>query len=417
MRLLVVTYDYPRPGAPGANRWALMTKYLRQMGHDVTVITAVSPGTRAGELDGVIRTSDLASNAALRKLLRRPTASGGAATSVAVNVAPPALLTNVIVPDAYLVSWNPWAWRAATRLVREGRVDCLITSSPPESTHLLGFAPALRRAPWIADFRDGWLFDPLREPFPTAAQRALVRRLEQRVATTPDAVVGATEPIAKDLRSRLGSKAEVIYNGFDPDTAEAISPDRPDARKFTLVHTGTVRWGRDPRPLLEAVRRLIDADPGTVDRVEVLFVGMATTQDLELFQDPSLRGVVRYGGSVSRGEAMALQRTAGALLLFTSGRVSEATGKLFEYLASGRPIIALAENNEAARIIEQTGTGVCVPLQDVDAIAHELRRAIDGRLEQSYAPRELDRFSYPGPAERMAAVAARVVAESPKRLR
>ena len=89
--------------------------------------------------------------------------------------------------------------------------------------------------------------------------------------------------------------------------------------------------------------------------------------------------------------------------------MSEATGKLFEYLGSGRPIIALAENNEAARIVEQTGTGVCVPPRDVDAIVSQLRWAIDGELERSYAPRELDRYRYPGPAERMAEVAERAV--------
>lgn len=413
MRLLVVTYDYPRPGAPGANRWAAMAKYLRRMGHEVTVITAIAPGMRAGERDGVMRTLDLSSSPALRKLLRRPPTQGAATTSGTVNVEPPALLTQVIVPDAYLLSWNPWAWQAARRLVRAGNVDCLITSSPPESTHLLGLAPGLRRTPWIADFRDGWLFDPLREPFPTSPQRALVRRLEQLVATSADAVVGATQPIAEDLRTRCGARAEVIYNGWDPDTtlSEAGTSDLTDGQKFTFLHTGTVSggWGRDPRPVLEAVRRLVDADPSMVDRVEVLFVGMATAEDLELLGEPSLRGVVRYAGSVSRSEAMALQRAAGALLLLTSERVSEATGKLFEYLGSGRPIIALAENNEAATIIEQTGTGVCVPLHDVEAITCELRRAVDGQLERRYAPRLLDRYCYPYPAQRMADLAARLL--------
>jgi glycosyltransferase involved in cell wall biosynthesis len=373
-----------------------------------------------GEEDGVVRTFDLASSASLRRLLGRP-ATPHAAISPAVTVAPPAVLTKVIIPDAYLLSWNPWAWFMGQRLLHERNIDCLITSGPPESTHLLGLAPRLRRVPWIADFRDGWLFDPLRAPFPTSPQRALVRWLERRVATAADAVVGATEPIAEDLRSRLGGEAEVVYNGFDPDMVfpQTTTSDLMNPQKFTFVHTGTVSggWGRDPRPLLDAVRRVVQADPSAVDRVEVLFVGMATARDLDQLGDPSLRGVVRYGGSVSRGEAMALQRAAGALLLLTSDRVSEATGKLFEYLGAGRPIIALAENNEAARIIEQTSTGVCVPLHDVDAIARELSRAIVGELERSYAARDIDRFSYPHPAKRMADLAARVVSDRSGRVR
>jgi glycosyltransferase involved in cell wall biosynthesis len=325
------------------------------------------------------------------------------------------VLTKVIIPDAYLLSWNPWAWFMGQRLLHDRNIDCLITSGPPESTHLLGLAPRLRRVPWIADFRDGWLFDPLQEPFPTAAQRAVVRWLERQVARRADAVVAATQPIADDFASRLGRAAETIYNGWDPDVSSPPKPESTPAssNKFTFVHTGTVSggWGRDPRPLLDALRLLVDADPDVANRVEILFVGLATADDLEMLRDPSLRGVVRYCGSVSRAEALALQRAADALLLLTSERVSEATGKLFEYLGSGRPIIALAERNEAATIIERTGTGVCVPLRDVEAIARQLRRAIEGSLEKSYAPREVERFSYPGPAIQMASLAERVVSK------
>jgi glycosyltransferase involved in cell wall biosynthesis len=413
MRLLVATYDYPRPGAPGANRWAVMTKYLRRLGHEVTVVTAVGPGMSPGEEDGVLHTSDLSSSATLRRLLRRPPATGGVARAEAANARQPALLTKVIVPDAYLVGWNPWAARAVKRLVHERQIDCLITSGPPESTHVLGLLPRRERVAWIADFRDGWLFEPPHGLFPTAPQRALARRLERRVATRADAVVGVTRPIVEDLRNRLGVPAELVSNGWDPETAlaSATVPEIVDARRFTFLHTGAVSgvWGRDPRPLLAAVRLLLETDPGLAARIEVVFVGAATAGDLRLLHDPALQGVVRYAGSVERSEVFALQRAAGALLLLTSDRVSEATGKLFEYLGSRRPIIALAEHNEAARIVAETGTGVCVAPRDVPAIAEQLRLAVEGQLEQHYAPRAVDRYRYPAPAERIAALAARAV--------
>jgi glycosyltransferase involved in cell wall biosynthesis len=105
---------------------------------------------------------------------------------------------------------------------------------------------------------------------------------------------------------------------------------------------------------------------------------------------------------LDRAQALALQRSADALLLLTSRSSSEATGKLFEYLGASRPILALAENNEAARIVRQTNTGLTVPPDDVDAIATALRRVASGELARAYAPRELDRFTYPGPADTMA---------------
>jgi glycosyltransferase involved in cell wall biosynthesis len=90
------------------------------------------------------------------------------------------------------------------------------------------------------------------------------------------------------------------------------------------------------------------------------------------------------------------------LVLITSRNSSEATGKLFEYLTAGRPIIALAEGNEAERIVRETNTGVAVPPDDVEAIADALRRAASGELARAYTPRGLDQYTYPAPAERMA---------------
>ena len=107
-------------------------------------------------------------------------------------------------------------------------------------------------------------------------------------------------------------------------------------------------------------------------------------------------------GTLDRPAALQLQRSADVLVLLTSRNSSESTAKLFEYLFSGRPIIALAEGNEAARIVRETNTGVTVPPDDVDAIVGALRQAATGELAHRYAPRNLEQYAYPGPAQRMA---------------
>jgi glycosyltransferase involved in cell wall biosynthesis len=414
MRLLVANYDYPRPAAAGANRWVVMSKYLRRLGHDVTVVTGSGPGVPPGGDDGIVRTRDPNTSVWLRRALRRPLPAEvqDEPRNETATHRPSFLLTKVVVPDTYLLSWHPWAKASVRRLLGSRRIDCLITSGPPHSTHLLGLVGRRRGAAWIADFRDGWMFEPPHEMFPTAAQRALNRRLERFVVTRADRVVAVTKPIAEDFHSRLGVEAELISNGWDPEVTQSITATSEliDPTKFTFVHTGIVsgEWGRNPRPLLDAVAALLAADPALAGRIEVLFVGMATAEDLDLLRDERLRGCVRYCPPVERDKAFAVQRAAGALLLLTSDRVSEATGKLFEYLGAGRPIIALAEANEAARIVAETGTGVCVPLRDVGAIAAALRSAVDGELERSYAPRGLARYTYPHPAEQMASLVAQV---------
>lgn len=411
MRFLVVCYDYPRPGAPGAGRWEAMAKYLRRLGHEVTVVTAAAPGSHPSEVDGVVRTGDLNSNPRLRKLLRRPATSGGLGRAGGPSVRPSVLLTKLVVPDAYLLSWAPWGYRAMRHLLRRDAVDCLITSGPPHSTHLIGLTRG-GRPRWIAEFRDGWQFEPPHAPLPTVPQQTLDRWFERRVVRSADAVVGVTQPIVDDFVTRLGAPAELVSNGWDPELASAVDPRAPNDR-FTLLHTGTTTGGsgRDPRPLLAAVRLLLDEDPSLAERAEFVFAGMSSSEDLELLRDPRLAGVVRYLGFIPRAEVIELQRRADTLLLLTSDRVSEATMKLFEYLGSGRPILALAENNEAARIVSETGTGVCVPPGDVLAIAAALRRAISGDLERAYAPRGLAAYTYPGPAERMLEVAARIAGD------
>jgi glycosyltransferase involved in cell wall biosynthesis len=408
-RLLVLTYYYPPQPGSGANRWAAMVKYLRRLGHDVTVLTAAPPGAAPGEVDDVVRTRSLNSSPALRRLLLRddrssPSPSSGATPSGVV----PKPLWKVIVPDPWLVTWNPYALRALRRRLAQHTFDCVITSSPAESTHMLALALGPKRPAWVADFRDGWCFEPLREPFPLSAQRVLDRRIERRVAVSADALVAATAPIAQDLRNRFAVDAEHVPNGFDPEVEVDGLPPEYDPDRLTLVHTGPLLGarGRDPRPLLQAMRGLLDERPD----LQLLVAGRSEFDESALLAEGGLGDAVRHLGYLPRPEALALQRAARALVLLTSDATCEATGKLYEYLDAGRPIIALAEGNEAARIVSDTGTGIAVSPNDREAITTALRQAVSGELERAYRPHGLEPYRYPAPAERMAEAVERAIA-------
>ena len=231
-RLLVVAYDYPPSSSVGALRWSLMAKHLSRAGYRVTVVTSDLSGVGAADDPAeVIRTQTLESSRALRRALRRPPAPAGR-TGSAGSGRPPNLLTKLIVPDGWAVSWAPFALRAARRLVHERVFDCVITTSPPESTHLVGLLLGSRRPAWIADFRDGWGFEPHRGGFPTKVQRSADNRLERRVARTAEIAIGATPQITEDLSRRFGAHAVWIPNGWDPDfQVPAAMTERGDPRR------------------------------------------------------------------------------------------------------------------------------------------------------------------------------------------
>jgi glycosyltransferase involved in cell wall biosynthesis len=412
MNLLVVTYYYPPNPGSGGVRWEALSKYLRRMGHTVTVLTRGGPNTEHGDSGDVVHVPDLDSSPILRRVLRRPPLTSSSSQPTYAK-APPALLTKVLVPDAHLLSWNPQALRIARRIVHERSIDCVITSSPPDSTHLIGLALGRRRPAWIADLRDGWLFEPLRDPFPTSFQRALDRRLERAIASRADCVTAATMPIVEDLRARLGAPAQLLSNGWDPhDEPEQTAFDPADSdKRFTLLHTGTLSgsWGRDPSALLNALRNLIDQEPELAGRLRLLLVGRLDRREREMVRDARLDDVVTHAGFVPREQARALQRSADVLLLITSRKRGEATGKLYEYLAARRPILALAEGNEAARIVQETRTGVTVAPDDVDMIAAAIRHAMTGEMSRTYSPQNVERYTYPRLAEGLAELIERVV--------
>src|SRR5439155_22311733 len=120
--------------------------------------------------------------------------------------------------------------------------DCVITTSPPVSAHLLGLRLARLGIPWIAEFRDGWRFERPWGDWPLRAQRALDDRLEQQVVRRADAVVAVPSPIAEDLERRYGRSVSLITNGFDPEDVDEGGNGRAgllDPQRLSIVHTGS----------------------------------------------------------------------------------------------------------------------------------------------------------------------------------
>src|SRR5687768_2309523 len=193
-----------------------MAKYLERLGYRVTVLTTAAYG-RCPDDDsddrGVVRTADLR---LIRACLRRADVIRGTYGADIYSLRPHPI-SYLAVPDRMIVAWAPFAVRAAFSLHRARPFDAVITTSPPESAHFIGWALAAKGCAWVADLRDGWMFEPVRPSFPTALQRRIDAWLERRVLQAADIVTCVSRPVVEDLRDRLDVNAVLTPNGFDPD--------------------------------------------------------------------------------------------------------------------------------------------------------------------------------------------------------
>jgi len=314
----------------------------------------------------------------------------------------------LLLPDAS-VTWNLTAIPAAIRIVRREGIDAVITTSPPPSVHFVGAAvQKATGARWIADLRDPIVANQHRRDDTTAARarQKAVEQVARLVASQADAVTCVSEAIAEEVRG-LGARGfvRVIANGADFDDFAGLEY-RP-AERFRITHTGSFFGRRDPKPFLQAFS---DANLDAVAR----FVGDFRSTDREWAEGLGLGDRLELVDYLPRADALRIQRDSEALLLLipdAGGRGKGVlSGKVFEYLAAERPILALVPpDGAAAELIRETGAGVVVAPEDVDGIREALvtmhERFVNGGLPSvELAKRDEERLSRRARVEEMAAL-------------
>ena len=282
----------------------------------------------------------------------------------------------LLVPDEN-VSWNLTAIPAAIRIVREHGVDVVLTTSPPSSVHLIG--AAVQRATgarWVADLRDSLVAHPHRraERLPARVKERGEHVVAGLVARKADAIVAVSEAIAEEARGfRPRGRVVAIANGCDFDDFAGLEY-RPDER-FRITHAGSFFGKRDPRPFLRALSR-------APEEVVARFVGDFRAADREFAEDLGLDGRLELHAYVPRRRSLELQRDSEALLLLipeAGGRGRGVlSGKVFEYLAAERPILAaVPPDGAAADLIRETGAGVVAPPDDPAALGEALAGLVE----------------------------------------
>ncbi|HIH03148.1 MAG TPA: glycosyltransferase family 4 protein [Methanoregulaceae archaeon] len=367
---LLVAYEYPPIGGIGIIRSLNFSKYLPAFGWHPHVLSVRNPDRFYSTLthepvpDGVTvhRSWNVANNLSVDE---------GALRRIGVR-------SKLIVPDAY-VGWIPDTVRVGRRIVRDHDIDLVYVSVSPFSACRIGTRLKEKTGlPLVIDFRDAWTLAPNPITYVHPALRRKNERLEVEAFRAADRIVTATEGIAEQYAEKYPFAAEKlvsILNGFDCDDI----PRRAEPfEKFTIAYTGFFYGAQSPHVFLQALGRIVREHLIPDDELQFLWAGRDVPRVREMIRDEGIGHVVRYLGLVPKREADELLYRS-HLLFFLLGENEQVTqrriltGKIFPYLASGRPVLALVPEGDARDLIERySGDSYIITNGPVDEVVRAI---------------------------------------------
>jgi len=392
-KFLLVTYYWPPSGGGGVMRWLKMSKYIGEAGWHPIVYAP---------LDGEIAVEDPSLAAEVPDsvhVIRRPIwepyklyksfvgrKKQDKVYSGFINERKKASLThrisvwvrgNLFIPDARMFWIRPSA-RYLIRYLKEHPVDALVTTGPPHSMHLIGLR--VHRAtgiPWIADFRDPWTnIDFYKDLKLTRWADARHHRLEKIVMTEATLLSTVTWGCRDEFQGITGrDDIEIITNGFDDadypeDGSRQLDPE------FTIVHFGSMNKDRDPHAFWKAVRAALSEEPALDPHLRIRLIGPTDFSVRDSVARHGLEGYVEYVDFVPHAAVVRQQQRAQVLLAVINDTPSSrliVPGKLYEYLGSRRPIIAIAPtDSDSATVLRATGAGTVHAFDDVDGLTRRI---------------------------------------------
>jgi glycosyltransferase involved in cell wall biosynthesis len=398
-KILIITYYWPPSGGSGVQRWLKFVKYLPQFGWKPYVLTPENPSFDIRD-ESLLK--NIPTEAEVIKLpIWEPYGIFNSITSVflgrkktkaAIDQTLSSsnersffqrviawIRASLFIPDPRIF-WVRPSVKFLQKFLEENKITTIVTTGPPHSIHLIGLRLKKKNSSlqWISDFRDPWtewgLWEKLQVGKWAMNQH---RKLEKEVLTTADVVISVTPFYVKRFEALSGRSAVLLTNGFDEEDFKSVQYSRP--KKFTIRHIGIVNEQRDPVSFMVAFEKLIKENPEFRENVIVEFVG----EVYQPFKDyvksiPSILPYVNFVGNVSHSSVLEYYGSTSVLLLILTGYRDPHgffPGKLFEYIATGAPVLGIGPAvSEAADVLKDTQAGIMVENDDVKGIIEFLQK-------------------------------------------
>lgn len=410
-KVLIVTYYWPPAGGPGVQRWLKFVKYLREFDIEPIVYTPENPSY---PIEDPSLVAEIPENSTIvKKPIFEPYKIAGIFSKKDTKTISSGLIPvegkqsflqkallfirgNFFVPDARKF-WIKPSVRFLSTYLSEEKIDTIITTGPPHSMHLIGLG-LKQKIPikWIADFRDPWTSIGYQDKLKLSTRtQEKHKKMEAQVLRTADRILTTSFATKREFQAITQKPIEVITNGFDHGLATKLKLDA----QFTVSHIGSLLSGRDPQNLWRAFSELIEENTAFRKQFRLQLIGEVEQEVVDSIKNAGLENFMDLIGYVSHKDAVQYQQRSQVLLLLeidspkTRGIIP---GKLFEYICSGRPMLAIGPKNwDVEKIILETHTGNCFGYEEKGAIKRQISDYFhafqEGNLRSH--PREIEKYS------------------------
>jgi glycosyltransferase involved in cell wall biosynthesis len=371
-KVLIITYYWPPAGGPGVQRWLKFVKYLRDF--DIEPIVYIPENPNYPIVDESLTEEIPAGIKVYKKPIYEPYGfarifskkktkkiSAGIINSKNQSVVEKVMLWirgNLFIPDARKF-WIKPSVDFLQDVIAKEKIGTVITTGPPHSLHLIGLELKKRtKIRWVTDFRDPWTSIGYHKKLKlTKASQEKHKQLEHLVLNEADKIIVTSNTTRQEFSNITPKPIVVITNGYDasPGSSAALDVD------FTISHIGSLLTGRNPLNLWKALSELIQENPDFKKHFKLQLAGVISSDVLESIYFYGLQSYTKLLGYISHDEALQYQRKSQVLLLIeidseeTQGIIP---GKVFEYMASKRPILGVGPANwEVGDLVAESNTG------------------------------------------------------------
>lgn len=398
-KLLIITYYWPPAGGPGVQRWLKFVKYLPDFDIQPIVYVPENPTYPIIDNQLVEEVSDKA--IILKNKIFEPYQLAGffsknktkkISSGIIPNKKKQSILErfllwirgNIFIPDARFL-WIKPSVKYLKKYIQENDIDTIITSGPPHSLHLIGLKlKEDLNVKWFADFRDPWTTIGYHKELKLSSYASKIHKeLESKVLNAADTIIVTSKTTKTEFEALTSKPIEVITNGYDVEKVDK----KPLDSKFSLAHIGSFLSERNPEILWQSLSELIVEIPSFKNDLELKLIGAVSQDVLKTISKYKLDSYLNNLGYVSHKEAVSHQRTSQILLLIeinSENTKSILPGKLFEYMVSERPIIAIGpKDSDFEEIIKSTNTGVFFTYDEKEALKNIIASHYNLFLQQN----------------------------------